>query len=123
MRISGGRHSFDQLYEESREKTRKAIRTVYLRNPWQIPTVVCFTERIAETQTEGKNPQKKKENRVALGSATEKLVKRCDMTMEEAKESHAEIEVEEMKVLCIYLFIYYQIQLLDAMTTGKPDPG
>ncbi|KAF8336747.1 hypothetical protein F5887DRAFT_565701 [Amanita rubescens] len=34
MRISGGRHIFDQLYEESREKTRKAIRT---GNPWQSP--------------------------------------------------------------------------------------
>lgn len=81
-RISEGHHIFDKQYEESQEKTRKAIRTFYLREPWQIPTVIWFTKRIGEKQTEGKNP---KESIVAFGSGTEKLVKRCGMTLEEAK--------------------------------------
>ena len=83
---SWGGYYFDELYEESQEKIRKAIRAVYLRIPWQVPTAEWFREIIEVSWTSGKDPEEIRKSREVLGSATEELVRRCEMTAEEAND-------------------------------------
>ncbi|KAF8336741.1 P-loop containing nucleoside triphosphate hydrolase protein [Amanita rubescens] len=60
-KMSGGGYRFDEEYAESRIKMREAIRTVYLRTPWQVPTAEWFKEII-------EHPEEIRQSRLALGS-------------------------------------------------------
>ena len=88
-----GGHYFDELYEESQEKIKKAIRAVYLRIPWQVPTAEWFKEIIEVSYTSGKHPEEIRTSREALGSATEELVRRLEMTPEEANDLARKLNV------------------------------
>ena len=81
-----GRHLFDEEYTESQTKIRNAIRTAHLRNPWRVPAAEWFKEIIEVSYTSGKNPQEIRKSREALGSATAELMRRCEMTAEEAND-------------------------------------
>ncbi len=85
-KMSRDGYRFDEEYAESQFKMREAIRTVYLRTPWQVPTAEWFKEIIEVSYTPGKDPEEIRQSRLVLGSATEELVKRCEMTGEEAKD-------------------------------------
>ena len=81
-----GRHIFDEEYAESQTKIRNAIHNVHLRNPWRVPAAEWFKEIIEVSYTSGKNPQEIRKSREALGSATKELMRRCEMTAEEAND-------------------------------------
>ena len=85
-KMTWGGYRFDKEYAESQFKMREAIRAVYLRTPWQVPTAEWFKEIVEVSWTSGKHPEEIWQSRLALGSATEELVKRCEMTAEEAND-------------------------------------
>jgi len=85
-RRSGGGYNFDGEYEQSQEKLKQAISRVYLRTAWQVPAVEWFKMIVDVSFTSGKHPKEIRNSREVLGSATEELVRRCEMTAEEANE-------------------------------------
>jgi GTPase SAR1 family protein len=85
-RRAAGGYKFDEEYEESQEKIRSAIGRVYLRNPWQVAAIEWFKMIIDVSFTSGKHPKEIRKSREVLGSATEELVRRCEMSTEEANE-------------------------------------
>ena len=66
---------------------------MYLRIPWQVPTAEWFKEIIEVSYTSGKHPEEIRTSREALGSATEELVRRLEMTLEEANDLARKLNV------------------------------
>ena len=56
-KMTWGGYRFDEEYAESQFKMREAIRAVYLRTPWQVPTAEWFKEIIEVSWTSGKHPE------------------------------------------------------------------
>ena len=81
----GDGNVFDEDYEASQEKIRKAITTVYLRTPWQVQPAQWFKMTIRRSFLLRFWPFNRKRWQV-LGSAAEELVRRGLMTADEAKE-------------------------------------
>ncbi|KAF8635777.1 hypothetical protein AX17_003853 [Amanita inopinata Kibby_2008] len=84
----GGRHLYDEEYEESREKIRTVLQENCLVNAWSVPPTQWFTEIVEVTYKQKLfglcPPERIEETRTVVGRATQDLVSRCEMSAEEA---------------------------------------
>ncbi|KAK2465740.1 hypothetical protein APHAL10511_002284 [Amanita phalloides] len=79
-------YRFEKEYSESQAKIRRSIRMVHLRHPWRVPPAEWFKVIVETSYKEnGKSVEEIKTSRTILGSATQELMARCEMTTEEAK--------------------------------------
>ena len=85
-KMPSGDYRFGLEYEESEKKLRKMIGELYLETPWRVPAAEWFTMVVERSYTSGKRPKEITQTREAIGSATRELVRRCEMTVEEATE-------------------------------------
>lgn len=86
-----GTFSLDDEYEISTEKVRKAIKTLYRREPWKVERAEWFKTIVEVSVNVQKGKKEEIRNcRTEFGSATRELIDRKLMTKEEAEElAHA----------------------------------
>ncbi|KAK2459941.1 hypothetical protein APHAL10511_008026 [Amanita phalloides] len=86
-RQTGGGYKFDEEYSESQVKIRRSIRMIHLHHPWRVPAAEWFKVIIETSYREsGKSVEEIKTSKTVIGSATQELMARCEMSKEEANE-------------------------------------
>jgi len=84
-RASG--YVYEEEYNESQLKVRRAIRTIYRREPWRVGRTEWFQTIVETSYKSGKGGVEEiKTSKTVLGSATKELIERKIMTSEEAQE-------------------------------------
>jgi hypothetical protein len=84
-RASG--YVYDEEYRESQLKMKKAVRSVYRREPWRVGRAEWFQTVVETSIKSGKGGVEEiKTSKTVLGSATNELIDRKIMTKEEAED-------------------------------------
>jgi len=84
-KLPTGDYRFSLEYEESEKKLREMICALYLETPWRVPAAEWFTTVIETSYTSGKSPEEINQAKQAIGNATKELMRRGEMSMEDAK--------------------------------------